>query len=375
MRFKTGRDLILGGYIASFAPVLVDWRASVLSDASPFVVLRNVNYGGNPLEGSVVLQPVQVPLDGIAFAELTLVPFGLGGACSALQHVQLRFVFEPDNQPRLLNLSRAETGTDASVPDLILSWESWRAKGTEPGFGKSLDIAAYSLTQRVFAGPQLFLEDTVCGRQWYGHRLRLPGDCAGLAELFLVGLALGDGAARSTISGLLQQSESEWLSHAPRDEAGKERLLSEWRELQQQLREAAIPEGHSIRMPNGADDYRTLVRSCAALTRYTVLAAAARLLERGFDDDRLRERLLKFEIPSPEPWMSEFAHVDLGGVFLRAPLTVSYVLRCPEPIPRKIPVELADAGLLESRNGEPRSTRYCHGELEPYCWESARFLD
>jgi len=38
MRLKSGRDLLPGGYLASFAPVLVDWRDSVLSGESPFVV-------------------------------------------------------------------------------------------------------------------------------------------------------------------------------------------------------------------------------------------------------------------------------------------------------------------------------------------------
>ena len=105
MRLKSSRDLLPGGYVASFAPVLVDWRASRLSGESPFVVLRNVNYGGNPLERSVVMQSVRVPLDGIACAEITLVPFGLMGAYSNLQHAQLRFVFDPENRPQLMNLA------------------------------------------------------------------------------------------------------------------------------------------------------------------------------------------------------------------------------------------------------------------------------
>ena len=77
MRLRSGRDLVPGGYLASFAPVLVDWRASDWAGDSPYVILRNVNYGGNPLDRTVVLQSVRVPLDGIAFAEVTLVPFGV----------------------------------------------------------------------------------------------------------------------------------------------------------------------------------------------------------------------------------------------------------------------------------------------------------
>ena len=318
MRLKSGRDLLPGGYVASFAPVLVDWRASVLSGESPFVVLRNVNYGGNPLERSVVMQSVRVPLDGIASAEITLVPFGLTRSHSPLQHAQLRFVFDPDNQPQLLNLADAGTGTDASLPDLILSWESWRAKKAQFSYRQGLDIASYSLTQRVFAGPQLFLEDALRGREWFSYRLKLPGGRAGLLELFSVGLGLGDGVARSTLSGLLEKASGDWLNNAPQGESTPDQLRGEWQKLQQRLKEADAPEAHLVRMPDDEDGYQPLVRSCATLARYTVLTAAARLLDKGFDDELVRKALPKFDLPSPEPWMKEIAHSSLSGVFLRA---------------------------------------------------------
>lgn len=66
----------------------------------------------------------------------------------------------------LLNLAGRETGTDAILPNMSLSWVSWQAKGTKFRLLERLDIAAYSRTQRVFDGPQLFLEDTLRGREW-----------------------------------------------------------------------------------------------------------------------------------------------------------------------------------------------------------------
>lgn len=366
MRLQSGRDLLPGGYLASFAPVLVDWRASDWSGDSPSLILRNVNYGGNPLDRSVVLQSVRVPLDGIAFAEFTLVPFGIAGPYSLLQHAQLRFVFDPDKQPQLLNLADADTGTDAALPDLILSWESWRTKGTKFSFRKGLDIAAFRLTQRVFAGSQLFLEDTLRGRAWYSYRLRLPGGRVGLAELFAVGLGLGDGAARSTIAGLLQQGEGQWLTHAPHGDTDSEQLRQQWQQLQQRLHVADAPEEHLVRLADNEDGYQPLVRSCATLAHYTVLTAAARLLEQGYDDEIIRQRLPKFELPKPEPWMAEMADADLDGVFLRAPLAVSYLVRNPDLIPANIPDALAGAGLIEHDNGRPRVMRYEHGKRAPY---------
>jgi len=367
MRLKSKRDLLPGGYLASFAPVLVDWRASVLSGESPFVILRNVNYGGNPLERSVVMQSVRVPLDGIAFVEFILVPFGVTRSHSPLQHAQLRFVFDPDNQPQLLNLADAEeTGTDASLPDLILSWESWRTNQEQFSFRQGLDIDAYRLTQRVFAGPQLFLEDSLRGREWFSYRLKLPGGREGLLELFSVGLGLGDGAARSTIAELLENAEGEWLKHAPQGETTPEQLRNEWQKLQQRLRESDAPEEHLVRMPDDEDGYQPLVRSCATLARYTVLTAAARMLNRGFDDEVVRKALPRFDLPSPEPWMKEVANAGLSGIFLHAPVAVSYLLRHPEANPKNIPQELAAAGLLEQDGGKPRLTRYSNTGTRPY---------
>ena len=74
MRLRTDRDVLPGGYMAAFAPVLVAWQESELRDNDSHVILRNVNYGGNPVERTTVLQSARVPLDGIEAAEFILVP-------------------------------------------------------------------------------------------------------------------------------------------------------------------------------------------------------------------------------------------------------------------------------------------------------------
>ena len=72
LRLRTSRDVLPGGYMAAMAPVLVDWKTSRISDEDPFVILRNVNYGGNPIKRTTVLQAIRVPLTGIRFAEFIL---------------------------------------------------------------------------------------------------------------------------------------------------------------------------------------------------------------------------------------------------------------------------------------------------------------
>ena len=64
---------------------------------------------------------------------------------------------------------------------------------------------------RAYAGPQRFLEDTLRGRDWFSYRVRMPGGEQGYSELLKVVLALGDGVANDTISGLLDKGEAEFL--------------------------------------------------------------------------------------------------------------------------------------------------------------------
>jgi len=137
--------------------------------------------------------------------------------------------------------------------------------------------------------------------------------------------------------------------------------------LQQRLSDDEAPEEKLVRMPpDNEDGYQALIRSCATMARYTVLTAAARLLDKGFDDELVRKSLPRFELPAPEAWMKEIAHADLSGVFLRAPAAVSYLLRHPESNPKNIPEELAAAGLLKKKNGRPQVTRYSSKGVSPY---------
>ena len=119
LRLRTFRDVIPGGYMAAMAPALVDWRASQVDRENPSVVVRNLNYGGNPLERITVLHALRFDLDAVESAEVTLMPppRETGGRLAPWYHVQLRFIFEIGREPQLLNLAGSETGTDAGIPD------------------------------------------------------------------------------------------------------------------------------------------------------------------------------------------------------------------------------------------------------------------
>jgi hypothetical protein len=246
MRLRTDRDVLPGGYMAALAPMLVAWNDSSYQDTDGFLILRNVNYGGNSFERTTVLQSVRVPLDGLETAELILVPSSELGLLSPVHHVQLRFLFSPEKIPQLLNLVGAGTGTDAAFPDLVFSWESWRLPHRRFSLKEGMDDSTYGLSLRAFTGPQRYLEDGIRRRDWFAYRLRLPGGRIGVQELFMVCVALGDGVARDTIHRLLQQGEAEWLAHAPAGKKESDDHESVWIRLSERLRAASYP----ARMPH-----------------------------------------------------------------------------------------------------------------------------
>ena len=362
MRLRTARDTLPGGYMAALAPVLVAWRESDPDAEDPYAVIRNVNYGGNPLEKTTVLHSVHVPLSGVEFAEFTLVPSTRGGLLAPSHHGQLRFVFRADKQPELLNLAGSRTGTDAAIGDLVLSWESWRAPGERFNLIKGLD-ASYGLSLRAYAGPQRFLEDSLRKRDWFSYRLRMPGAEEGLTELLGVALALGDGAARRTIARLLRQGEKDWLAHAPMGE-NEPAPEQQWQALQQRVEYSEINEPELIVSEEAT--YQSLLRSCATLARYTVLLSASRLVQRGHTDGLVLDELPEPILGTPEGWMGAVARAKLSGIFLRAPLAVGYILRHPESIPVNIPEELARAGLIEQKDRKPSLTQYSRDDNNPY---------
>ena len=365
VRLRTFRDVIPGGFMAAFAPVVIDWEASNAFGDEPWLVIRNVNYGGNPLEKTTVLHRVRVPLDGVSYVEFTLVPSTWGGLHALAHHVQLRFVFQPEKRPVLLSLAGSLAGSAAHIPDLVFSWESWHESSVRYSGIKGLDAAAYKLSLRAYAGPQRFLEDTLRERPWFSYRLRLPGGTMGSAELLKVVLALGDGVARHTISDQLQQGEDEWLKHAP-PEDNSAALTSEWEKLRELVKRRQEFQDARLNLTADQHSYQTLVRSCATLARYTILTATNRLIDRGYTEGFDKEKVPQPVMAIPLEWMKNMAHANLRGLFIRAPLALAYVIRHPESVPDKIPDELTTAGLIEQREGKDWVVKYTHKGTKPY---------
>ena len=89
-------------------PVMIDWEASRPWDADPFVIVHNLNHGGNPVDGTTVFCSARIPLEGIEAVEFILVPLDNIGKEGLVQHGQLRFIFAEDQPDRAAQL-RATT--------------------------------------------------------------------------------------------------------------------------------------------------------------------------------------------------------------------------------------------------------------------------
>ena len=364
LRLRTTEDVLPGGLAAAMVPLIVDWDASEIEQPDGFVVVHNLNYGGNPLEGSTVLHSIRIPLDGVEKVEWILVPLSRGGRKAPIHHGQLRFVFRPDRPVELLDMTDRSGGGNTQIFDLVTSWEAWRVPGQDYDVLTGMDPESYSLGLRLFAGPQRFLEDSLSGRDWFATPLRLPGGPAGLAELLKVTLAMGDGLARHTLYDLLDVAPEQWLAEAPA--ADHEALIEKWRELQKIVEPRQITSDARLNIPPAERNYQTVLRSCATVAYYNIVVAVERLREAGHDDGVVFENLDQIRLGGDQPWMREVSSTNLAGLVMRAPAALRWARANPHAVPGKIPGRLDKAGLVLHLNGKPGAYHYSSGGVTPY---------
>lgn len=365
LRLRSATDVLPGGYAAAMLPMMIDWDASRPFDADPFVIIHNLNHGGNPVDGTTVFCSARIPLEGIESAEFTLLPLDNIGREGLVQHGQLRFVFAEDQQVELLQFGDDSMGSDRFIRDLVFSWEAWRPPNEGFDVFTGMDPANYLLTPRAFSGSTRFLDDALGRRDWFSYRLRMPHGHAGLVELLKVNLALCDGVARQTASSILKQSEEEWASLAPgrRDDSG---TLTEWEELREMVAPSEVTR-EALRGLEGKDlAYQTLIRSCAIMALFTVNVAVDRLVAAGHTDGLDLDRRMLPDLGKQEKWMTDLSDTDLKGIFLRAPATLRYLRANPQAFPKNIPKQLERAGLLEMEKGKVRKIKYSIEGTTPY---------
>ena len=366
LRLRTSVDILPGGYSAAMAPVIVDWQNSPPWNEHGFVIIHNLNHGGNPLDGTTVFCSARVPLDGVEAVEFTFLPLDKIGREGLIQHGQLRFIFSEDIPVELLNYGNKDMGSDCWLHDLVFSWEAWRPPDTSYNFKTGMNPAAYLLTPRCFSGPTRFLDDALGQREWISYRLRLPNGRLGLAELLKTNLALCDGVARHNFSKILKQSEDEWALQSPRAEKNQTETLKEWKELRKVIAPNPLTTDTLTNLSEYNLAYQTLLRSCATMSLYTINVAVNRLAADGHTDGLNPDYRMLPDLGHQEPWMIEVAVTDLKGIFLRAPAILSFLRDNPQAFPKNIPHQLERAGLLELENGKIKKIHYQLNGITPY---------
>ena len=350
LRVRTTRDVLPGGYSAAMVPLLVDWNGSDFSPGGE-VLLLGVNHGGNPLSGVTELRSAVIRPEMVAEVQFVMVP--LGGP-EVFSHGQLRFIFE-EGGARLRGGRGEIAGESETLYDLVLSWEAWRPPGVDYHMIRGMDPRTYELSCRGYSGPQRFLEDALMNRDWNVFKLRLPGGREGYAELLRVALAIGDGAARSSLAWMIEQAAGQGKDDGGEGADGAE--LDAWRSLRERALPAVAPDDDPRVDLTGKTGYHSLLRSCANMSLYTIDVAVARLIEAGFPSGGMRTTQTP-ELRNEDAWMIEMAAADLAGILLRVPRAAAYARRHPTVIPILIPGALEKAGLLVLEDGRPWKTRY-----------------
>ncbi len=366
LRLRTATDILPGGYAAAMIPVMIDWEASRPWDDDPFVIIHNLNHGGNPVDGTTVFCSARIPLEGIEAVEFTLVPLDNIGKEGLVQHGQLRFIFAPESQVELLNYGDDAMGSDRQLRDLVFSWEAWRPPGEGFDMLTGMDPASYLLSPRVFSGPTRFLDDALGDRPWFSYRLRLPNGHAGLVELLKVNLALCDGVARHTSSKILEQSEDDWAALAPTVEPGDNQTKADWEELREVVAPSEVTREALSGLAEADLTYQTLMRSCATMALFTINVAVDRLVAAGHTDGLDLDNRMLPDLGTQEKWMTDLAGTNLKGIFLRAPAAMRYLRANPQALPKKIPGQLERAGLLETEQGKVKKFTYRIDKMTPY---------
>ncbi len=359
-------DALPNGLALAMVSILVDWAGSRLEGDAPYVLVRNVRIGGNPVTGRNVLGTVRVPLDGFADVHWCLTPTRSpkGRDTVSMGHAMLRFVFDDSRLATVEGLAdvNGAAGLAPYIDDLLLSWEAWRPPQTAYDPVASLDPGTYSLTVRGYTGAQRFLDDAVRGNPWVCYPLALPETDDAYRTLFLVSAAMGDSLLRRVFyamveDGTLERSTIERLA-ADLDAAELARLNSTFSP-------EGVPEDPMAALLGQAElSYQLLERSCITQSLTAVQWALQRLHRRH---DLGPAPTLDIVPDGMPPWMNDLAHATPGGMVAKLPGALWFVARNQSVLPGRSWQILQKAGLLrKGRDGSALHYYYDPKEQTPY---------
>jgi len=339
----TPEDRWPNGFAVCMTPLLIDWANSNWTNpTNGFVVVRNVQVGGNPLLGNSRHATIRIPSPGIEHVELVVVRYHLEGPAKRSGHVQLRFVFKGNRRPELLDENGEPDPEQPYLDDLVLSWEAWRPTNTPWKFLAGLDPKQYALTARMYSGCQRFLNDSLRGAVWDCYPLKLPSEEA--AELLLWdGLVMGDLVARRSIEKLGNGGFSA---------------------AQNKVHPEQIPDGFIKDLLKNANmGYHALNRSCITMALSQIELTLRRI---NAGDTGTERTAISYSPGKPPVWFDNIVSGEKVS-FSQAIKAFFWAKKHQQIFPYKSYLPLEDAGMLQTdKKGKIIMYRYGHRIGSPY---------
>jgi hypothetical protein len=365
MPVRTATDALPGGLSMAMAPLLVNWRESSIGAGSEhYLLVHNLNIASNPIAGVTILATARIPAASIESVEFVFVASKVGRRATNAGHGMLRFIFKEGRGPAILDRTGQPLVHNATIPDLVLSWEAWRppTAGFDPIEG--LDPEKYALTMRGFSGATRCLSDAILDRPWVCYPIRFPdvadADDDFKDELLYVSLLLGDALARQTIGDLLDHHIEE-TGNVPEDYA--EHGGEDWKELRALLEDQRLPENPIGDILDGKVRYHLLERSCITMALMTLDWANLRIHHRANLPEPKRVRVTPKSLPGAIDMLGEKRR---RSALLRMPAAIHWLMNNQTVIPGKSYQLLDEVGLLQREKDKIVQTTFDNRDQSAY---------
>jgi hypothetical protein len=358
----TPQDRLPNGLASGMMAILVDWEASRPDDAdSGFHTVHNVTVGGSAVLGRLTHATVKIPTRSIQCVEYVIVKQAVHGPVSKGGHGQLRFVFDPDNRPKILGPEAEALFRDPYVDDLIMSWEAWRPPLMMWDYEAGLDPKNFTLTARLTAGHVRFTNDALRSNFWHCYPLALP-EVEGAADTVLhTALLMGDALMRRVIGEMvdLEQIDSTTIPDA---ECWSGEDICK---LKSKLSWDQIPDDDA-REQFSTDDisYHLLERSCIALALAQIDFAMEWIHQNHDLGPRRRVNIAPDTLPE---FFDSIVAKDRKGALRGMPEALEWFSTHQTVLPGKSFRLLEDAGLLKQDDrGKTINYVYDVNRVTPY---------
>ncbi|MDF7807466.1 hypothetical protein P4E94_08455 [Pontiellaceae bacterium B12219] len=359
----TPEDRWANQYAKCMDPFVVDWQQSNLTNSTQgFVMVQNVQVGGNPILGTSRNGTVRIPVGAVERVELVVVRYRLKGLGKYGGHVQLRFVFDQERRPELLDAQGNPDREQPYLDDLMVSWEAWRPTNTPWEFIAGLEPENYTLTARMYSGSQRFLNDSLRGAVWDCYPLKLPVGVQAEDTVLYCCLMMGDLATRKTLTDMMRAQ----LVADKGPDAGAQWTENEKEQARARFLWKAVPdEWFKQKMAHANLSYNSIERSCITCALLQIEVA----MERLYDVKNLGPRTEIEWAPSGKlpAWFSDAVSDDKSGELFAAPRAFFWAINHKSIFPYKSYIPLEKAGMLETdKKGKIKRYRYGLKEGSPY---------